>query len=209
MKNLMMTVVALTLSAGSAASGAVAYDNFGPGDSYDTGYAHYIVQATTTDFGGISLRHGQQFTSGATGDADTFKFVMGLYEGTPSVTLRLYTDSGSDTIGTQIGTGFTGAFTSDAITVFDISAAGWSLTSGEKYWVTAQAAVNSVITWNGNNINDNSGATDAALGSNATSHNYSPAGGPPLGVFAIEVVPAPASVALLGLGGLMAVRRRR
>lgn len=205
--------VLLTISSQSAIAG-IAYNNFGPGDSFDPIFNHYMSTGPNDEFGNISLRPGEQFVSLATGDVSSLRIVISNSSGNPEATLRLHADSGSNTIGAQVGAEFTFAVqgslqTGGVVNMLDVSAAGWSLVSGQTYWLTAQAGPGSVQVWAQNSIGDRSGWHDDALGSDATIHNYVAPGNIPHGVFSIEVIPAPASLTLLSIACIASTRRRR
>lgn len=205
MKRVKMTAIGVGMLTSSAAWGAVAYNNFGAGDAYNVSTSHYAVQGPTVDFGALTMWHAQQFVSGATGTAETFKFAISNYEGDPQAIVRLYSDSGTDTLGTQIGDEVTfavlSAFFNPSVSSIDVSGAGWELVSGQKYWLGLRAGPASVQVWHYNTTSDVGLTYLSAFGG-----QYSPL---PLGVFSLEVVPAPASAVLLGFGGLVAARRRR
>ncbi len=127
----------------------VAYTSFGPSDSFtNSGW-------TIGDTSSANQSVGSQFVSTATGQITQARFAIFDAGADPGelVTVTLWSDSGSDTLGSILASsqvdpipdGVNGIVT----VASDFDAA--SLVSGNKYWVTMQAAGGYTYAWNINN----------------------------------------------------------
>lgn len=193
-------------SIASASSAIVAYDNFGPGDTYDTSTGW--TESGPASVAGTYMT-GCQFKSGVSGMLSSITLAVGHLTGTNSVDVQLYADSGSGSLGTLMAT-FTltgcGNFGSNYVPGIVTNAnPGVQLAMGSEYWVVPVASPDSWHAWNWNNT--------GAMGQLA----YSTDNGSSFSYFAdrtgamrVEVgaVPEPGTMAALG-AGLLAIARRR
>lgn len=189
-----------------ALSSAQSFVNtFGSGDSYFTGSGSTISGLGSAV--GVKFVQGFQFTAGNSGSVSQMVVAMGHVTGTPQVTMRLYSDSGN-TLGSQIGSDYTTSInansfgTGNEIITRDVSAAGWSMTSGQNYWLLAQSPNDAWLAWN----DSNSSSGLKVLISNDGAPGYS--NGTHMAV-RLEAVPEPASMIALGAGLLAVARARR
>ena len=157
---------------------------------------------------GAEFVQGFQFTSANTGSIGQMVIAMGHVSGTPRVTMRLYTDN-SNTLGSQFGSDFTttvnaGSFGAGReVITRDVSAAGWTVTAGQKYWLMAQSANDAWLAWN---FSTDGGVRRGAFIRNGGSPSYFDGAGMAV---RLEAVPEPASMIALGAGLLAVARRRR
>ena len=142
------------VGAGAVAQAQVIYNTFGAGNSFNTGTGYTISGAGSTL--GQNYDQGEGFFSAATGAGQSLEIAMGHVTGSTSVTMRLYDADGSGQIGSQNGsdlvlTTSAGSFGS-AGAYINASLAGlnWNFTSGNKYWLIADAADDSWHAWNFN-----------------------------------------------------------
>lgn len=206
MKSRIWALVALT-SGAVWAQGAIAFNNFGPGDSFDIGTGW--TSSGPSAVGTPRFESACQFTAGATGNLDTITIAIGHVSGDNSAYVYLHRDSG-DSIGSamigwyfldlpEFGTAFSSKVLhnpfSDKI-----------LTAGEKYWVSVKPGA--ADTWNAWNWNDQFDVGRRGYSSDG-GDTYTYVGDSRRGAMRVEVVPEPAS--MLALAGLAAwaVSRRR
>lgn len=202
------TLLGFGLAMASLSSAQVYIDTFGSGGIYD-GQAGATIAGIDSPAGN-ELVQGFQFQAMESGPVRQMVLAMGHFQGTPEVTMRLFTDNGSNELGTQVGSPFTTAVNANSlgmgteVITRNVTSAGWTVTSGQKYWLHAQAANDGLLAWNF--------AGDEILYWNVFILN----GGTPLYsdenlamAVRLEAVPEPASMIALGAGLLAVARRRR
>lgn len=192
-----LCIALCSLSISSVVNAAVAYDSFGVGDSYNINVG-WTVTGPSNSLGKISTAF--QFTSAVTGGVGKISLALGSILGTTSY-INLYSDAG-DSLGTLLGswshTGASGTFgTNGAKIVIDAGGVP-SLASGQKYWLEAEATSSDNFAWNWTNT----GATANMIqgGTLFTDSDES--------AYRVETVPEPASLLVLGIGALLARRKR-
>lgn len=146
--------MAVGLSVSSMAyAGQVAYDSFGPGDTYlvETGYSIAGPEAGSP-FGEVSV--GVRFESVATGALQQIEAAFGYLAGTEGATVELWDAStngseiGSNLLGSWSVTGGLGDFSSvSPPVVFDASGSGVMLESGSLYWLIPRATGDTRFSW--------------------------------------------------------------
>lgn len=192
-----------TIAAGAHA--IVAFSNFGPDDSFDTGIGWTISGPDSVPG---EFDQGEQFEAGASGSLHSIRLALQHVQGHNNFVVALHEDD-SDTVGALItlwsGDGL-GAFGSDSILTLTNGFPSISLTAGEKYWVIAGAAGDGWSAWMFNSIGDS--GNHAATVDGGANYDYSLN---TRGAFEVNVVPEPASMGaiLAGLAGLAARRKRR
>lgn len=196
----------------SAACADDAYSNFGPNNLSDSDLMGGIGANRLFYFSS----RGYQFTPTISGAVTSL--TAAIHNSTSSntlpVTLSLYSDSGSNTVGAELGSWSTTAATatdSDSVNSVAIaSASGVSLTAGTTYWFVASnldSTIANALSWN----------TAVSYSGSLSSYNayyvrngtaYYTTG---LGAFSVQVtpVPEPTTLAALGLGAAAFLRRRR
>ncbi len=197
-----ITVSALLVLA-AAANAEIAFNNFGPGDTYN------VAQGWRLEGDGSVFEdfvQGDQFTSAATGAVTRISLAAGLTVGPNVLTITLYADNGMDFVGTQLGQwtlndALGNQFEPNPPVVFDITG-GPRLVAGQKYWLVANAPALGASVWNWNSIGDtgNHYVFNGGVGAVTTETR---------GAFRVEVVPEPATILALGAGLLALARRRR
>ncbi len=202
-----LTLIGLALAAASLSSAQVFVNTFSSGDTYNTNNGATISGSSGRV--GAEFVQGFQFTSANTGSIGQMVIAMGHVSGTPQVTMRLYADN-SNTLGSQFGSDFTttvnaGSFGAGTeVITRDVSAAGWTVTAGQKYWLMAQSANDSLLAWN---FSTDGVVRRGTVIQNGGSPSYYD-GGRGMAV-RLEAVPEPASMIALGAGLLAVARRRR
>lgn len=196
-----VAVAALVAMAGVASADVIDNGEFGPNIGS-------IGGATGSDV------YGQSFIAPA--DNVLVQFGMWLAGGgnePPAVRIDLWADDGSNHPDENniLVAGTTHQGTLDTLTRID-TLTNFALTPGERYWVV----INGIIDQNsaGSYSSTWDGGTDTIPDGNMDWSNDLGAtwsGGIPNGDFGVyvETIPTPGSLALLGLGGLAACRRRR
>jgi hypothetical protein len=176
----------VTLAAAKAQAATIAFNDFGPGNSY--GVSGLGIG------GGPNLSQGGAFISGATGELSEIitAIVVGTSPAGSGYSLSLYADN-SNSPGTLLGSfgGFAPAApgTSDILT----PSSGIVLTSGQKYWLIASAPGKD-MNWRQNNQSVN-GPWYYHDGSGTTFVSSTT-----LVAFKVFVVPEPPSAALAAVG---------
>lgn len=202
-----MKMIALLVSAGVAAtaSAQVVFDNFGAGDTYNTGSGWTISGINSAV--GQDFDQGDAFIPSASGAVATIELAIGLVTGPNDFNITIYDDA-SGAPGTALWNsgaivGQMGSFGSNNAPVVVNVGGAVNVFSGSQYWVIASS---NDATWAAWNINSTGDVGPHAFESNGGGFNIS---NTDRGAFRVTLVPAPASLALLGAGGLIAVRRRR
>ena len=203
--NIRILAASAVLITCQSAFAGIAYDNFGPGDSYnpDIGWA-----ATGTGTG-VPFQSACQFTSLESGSLKSITIAWTFVGDHNTGVLSLFNDN-SDTVGSLITawsfSGLGGPYPGQyAPVTLPNGFPGITLTAGQKYWVEVSPGDDMAIgVWNINST--------GALGWRGVSSNggatYSYFDDQDTGAMRVETVPEPASMAVLGLGAL-ALRRRR
>jgi len=193
-------LVAGLIASSPAANAAVIYSNLGASDSFNLGSVR------------MGPGYAYQFTAGATAYATSVDApIVADGASAVTVTMRLYSDSGSNAVGTLLETF---QLTSDVATANLVTASmsgSTLLTSGNKYWLEV-AAPPSGLSWY------NSGTAFGTYGFfNGEGYGYSYYYDQQIAAFRINggsapaPVPLPAAAWLMlsGLGGLGFIGRRR
>jgi hypothetical protein len=197
--------VAILCAIETSATGAVFYDNFGPGNTYQTSSGY--------GFGGSdpNFKQAMAFTpnDSCVLTAGDFGISLSFGQNPSTFSITVHADAGGlpgtvleqKTVVTNLGP--FGLQNSPVAVNF---AGTTALNAGAQYWISMSATGFNSFTWNGNNTGDiglrafqsNNGTWIAASGNEA------------IGAFRLHgtIVPAPAVIALLGLA-LCAPRRRR
>ena len=212
--------LALLLALGlSASAHAVdAYSNLGSPARFVSSNVQAGYPLYRNSLNSVNQGYGFQFASTATGTLTGFQVAMNqstANQNDPNRTfiLGLYADSGSDTLGTRLGTYSGKSRGVDTMTsgVSPITVVNSSvrLVSGARYWVVATlpgGIPRQFLTWNRSTVSTPGRMLQIFYGE-PVYQSGSPAG------FSVQVkpspVPEPASLGALGLGALGFVRRRR
>jgi hypothetical protein len=191
------------------ASAVSVYDNFGPGDTYDTGAGWPVVGPTN----GFTLEAAMRFAPSGNYSFVAADLAAGLVSGTNSITVTLASDN-SGAPGAAIETfhfdNAMGAFGDANPPLQADSVTHPTLDSGVTYWLVASATGDTYAIWN-DSLSDTSGAASQNL-SDGLGWSFYP--GETTGAFRITAVPEPASLGLFGAGMLAAIglhlaRKRR
>lgn len=197
----------------TAAHADDAYSNFGPNNLSDSSLRSGIGANSLFYFSS----DGFQFTPTISGTVTSLTAAIhnSTASGTIPFTLALYSDSGSNTVGTQLGSwAATAATATDADdstnSVAVASASGVSLTAGTTYWLVAtnpDSNKANALSWN--SAVSYSGSLSDHL--RYYVRNGTPSYSTGLGAFSVQVapVPEPTTIAALGLGLVTILRRRR
>jgi hypothetical protein len=196
------------------ALGYDAYNNFGPGDTYDTTTGWGVTGGDYPPF--VSRIHGSRFTSAATGTLAVIRIALHnqfhVPPGFNQVDIRLHEADLAGNIGPILASftrgglpTFGGSEPPETITSFDPDVV---LTAGNMYWIVVAPGDHSTdAAWNWNSL----GMGDRSATSVDGGATYSYFEGR-VGAMRIEVIPEPAALSILAIGIVVAalrVRRRR
>ena len=188
MKSIKLFIFGICLSLVSMVTSAAAiYDNFGAGDTFNTGIGWTISSNTS---------QGLQFTAADTGIFSSLDVGMGVTGSTPpgDVLFKFYADAGNSlgTLLESITVTVNNSFGSPGVSS-GLASGSTILTAGQNYWLIAEAFSGVNTPWNRNNIGD--------VG-NLHWTNGSISSGDEAGVFRINAnaVPEPETLILFGLG---------
>jgi hypothetical protein len=198
---------ALAVLTAAASASTVLYDNFGPGDSYNPGSGWTVSVGPPVN---TKWEPGFGFTvSGGDFALTTVDVGIGYVTGTNSVRLHLYDSAGglpNSVLQTVIVSDF-GPFGSlNPPTTADFGGQT-ILEDGQQYFLVAEAVgPGAWLAWNWND----QGVLGRVFRADEGPWTADNATSPVARVFGeLVVVPAPGALALLGLAGLVGVRRRR
>ena len=202
----LIAVSAIALSLTSASLGDVLFDNFGFGDTYQTGTGWTLSEGAPVN---TDWDQGDAFTIGG-GDffLDSIELAIGLVVGQNRIFIDVYTTVGGlpgGIIDSAVIDGQMGQFGNANPPIVALFSGSVTLFDGEQYFVIASTDSNTWAAWNLNNVGDvGPHAQRQNLGAWSVSNNTR-------GAFRVNgtLVPAPGVLALLGVAGLVARRRRR
>jgi len=141
--------LAAVLVGAAPAAADVAFNNFGVGDTYDTG-SGWIVYGPNAPNGWV---HGFRFVAAASGTVTSVTVPIQFLGGAPNnFQFELFSDAGS-VPGTQLGiVGQTaGAVTGTAAPAQIPAGSTITLSSGTAYWLVGRGFYNGQSTWHQNN----------------------------------------------------------
>lgn len=192
-----MTLIA-TLAICSAAFAQVAYDNFGPGDTFVENSGWTIGAASEQE---IAL----QFDSLATGILAGVRFASFYLTGSTDLQIQLLEDS-SNELGSVMKTWNITKSDGAPGTITNLTSSDPSiiLTTGTTYWLEMTTTSGGHHAWN---FNDQGDTGRLAFNNSGGSWNY--LDNQDFGVFNVRLVPEPASMIALGVGVAALVARRR
>lgn len=186
----------------SIGSAQVAFSSFGPGDAFVSGGYVSGHNISTTNW-----RQTFRFQSALTGQLDYLRFAISHRGGDADYVVRLRSDNGGEPGAPIVRFDLSDSNTDPHIVLVDAGAAAPVLNAGQSYWFEFftdsatshhrfhRTSTSLTLPWRGSNNTD-----DIWEFSNTVS---APA-------FEVAVVPEPATLAVMGLGGLaVAFRRRR
>lgn len=210
-----LSMAMVIMAAGTCAQADIAYNNFGAGNGgfdYNWGIG-WTVAGPNNGSGQFGVEQAQAFTAGASGElTDIWVPIWRVPFSSPAdeVTVHIATHSGDAPPTT---TDILESWTLNSFESWSdwsmphqlTSAGGIDIVAGEKYWIWMEGGD---TTWTGWAMNSDPALTfDHTLrrdGEDWLDISQSTAG-----ALRVDVVPAPGALALLGLGGLGAARRRR
>ena len=199
------TAVAAAMALTSVSTADVIFNNFGEGDTYQTGTGWTLSDGAPL---GNDTDQGDAFTVvGGSYFLDQIDVAIGLVTGINRIFLDLYDDAGGQpgsVLDSAVIDGQMGQFGGANAPIVALFSGGTLLVEGVQYWVIASTDVDTWAAWNLNSTND--------IGPHAIRQNMGAWGisDNTRGAFrVIGTLPAPGALALFGLAGLGARRRRR
>jgi len=216
-RNTQAILVALLLAVPGLGNAEVVFSNLGTPPVYNTNIGNYSgngLDGTTT------YATADTFTPTVTTTFSTLDIALSCDVTTTcpdsfSVILSSDIGNGGDSPGTVLesfsvaGTSLGPLGSNNALTVLT-SVSQPTLTSGLQYWISVTAPGRDSVVWNWNNNNDMSDqdvSTDS--GATWTTFDANPGAYAVNGTPSMATVPEPGTAALLGLGGLVVVLRRK
>ncbi len=199
------TAIAAAMALTSVSTADVIFNNFGAGDTYQIGTGWTLSDGAPI---GVDNDQGDAFTvSGGNFFLDQIDVAIGLVTGTNRIFLDLYDDAGGQpgsVLESAVIDGQMGQFGQNNPPIVAVFSGTTLLADGVQYWVIASTDSNTWAAWNWNSIGDvGPHAFRQNMGAWATGNNTR-------GAFrVIGTLPAPGALALFGLAGLGARRRRR
>jgi len=208
---LYMNLALLILFAMSGAAQATPiFSNFGVGYSYDTTTGLYVGDGNLD--GSANFAQASAFTAGFNANLGSIVIALSdVFGQTDPITVAFTSDSGSNTPGSLLE-----SFTIAANTLGSFGDNNPALTlnsflhplliSGTQYWISASTGLANTIAWNFNNTGDliNPNVQSQSLDGGIT---WGAPFGNTRGVFEVNPVPEPGTLALLA-GGFLGLRRR-
>jgi PEP-CTERM motif-containing protein len=197
---LILGVVGLALHVAPVPAGTV-YNTYGPGDAYDFGAGATIRGS----FVGGYTATGLQFTPSSSGLLSSIDFSVGYVSGTNSITLSLYTSTGSTTgalLETWSVTNLPN-FGQNVAPLTVVSSSHPLLTSGSNYILFAAPGANNTLAAWDYNPTLATGSAYFSFASPGTNGGVSTNTLPAVRINVeddVSATPEPASVTLLGIG---------
>ena len=194
-------ITGVMVLAGAAHGQIVVFDNFGPEFDYEIGTGYTVSGAD-----GRIVNQGDAFVPSESGELAGIYIALNLQSGSNTALVMLHADNAGEP-GAMLETwnisDEMGQFGQWNTPLHLISVGGVELVTDQTFWVVAHGVRDVVSVWNFNNIGSvgmhasqsGGGVWDVQMGKQ--------------GAFRVDIVPAPGTLALLGLGGLAAARRRR
>lgn len=197
--------VALALIAASHANAAVVYSNFGPGNSFNAVGGNLVLGENEISIGNID--QAMSFSIGAVDVTFTsVELALRHNAGPNSLNIIVMADAGGLPGAPLMTIPVAGVPAAPGI-VEAVGLAAMTLNANTQYWIAADATGTTDITWHRNSIGQTGRAGRAGWPVGPWNFNANQ------DTLAFRVngrfVPAPASLAMLGLGALVGARRRR
>ena len=196
----------MAMSFTSSSLGAVIFNNFGAGNSYNISSGWTLSEGAPIN---IDWDQGDGFTvNGGDYFLDRIDLAIGLVVGQNRIFIDVYTTVGGlpgVVIDSAVIEGQMGTFGQDNPPIVALFDGSTILQNGQQYFVIASTDTDTWAAWNLNSIGDmGPHAFRQNLGDWSVSNNTR-------GAFRVKgtLVPAPGVLALLGMAGLVARRRRR
>lgn len=197
-----LTAITGVMVLAGAAHGQIAvFDNFGPDFDYEIGTGY-----TVTGAGGQLVNQAEAFSPSIGGEFASIYIALNLDSGPNTALIMLHADNAGEpgamlemwNVNDEMG-----QFGQWNTPLNLTSAGGIDLIADQTYWIVAHGVRDVSSIWNFNNTGgvgmhgtqSGGGGWDVQQGTQ--------------GAFRVDIVPAPGTLALLGLGGLAAARRRR
>ena len=202
----LISVIAIALSLTSASLGDVLFNNFGAGDTYQTGVGWTLSEGAPinvdNDQGDAFIINGGDFF------LDSIELAIGLVVGQNRIFIDVYTTIGGlpgGIIDSAVIENQMGQFGNANPPIVALFSGLTTLFDGEQYFVIASTDTDTWAAWNWNNVGDvGPHAARVDLGNWGVSNTTR-------GAFRVNgtLVPAPGVLALLGVASLVTRRRRR
>lgn len=195
----------LALAAASHGQAAVVFSNFGPGDSFNAVAGNLVLGENEITIGNID--QAMPFMVGGVDVSFTSAELALRHTGGPnSLRVMVMSDAGGLPGATLMSIPVAGVPGVPGI-VEAVGLAALTLNANTQYWIAADATSNTELVWHRNSIGQFGRAGRAGWPVGPWNFN----GNQESLAFRVNgrFVPAPATLAMLGLGGLVAGRRRR